>query len=45
MLTFALAAPTDSRLASRLPETHIYTVPVVRQLPRPFPRGRGSAAW
>lgn len=45
MLTSASFAPADSRSAQRLSEAHIYSVPVVRELPRPVPHGLGSAAW
>jgi len=38
-------APVDTRSAQRLSEAHMYSVPVVRELPRPVPRGLGSAAW
>jgi hypothetical protein len=38
-------APVDSRSAQRLSEAHAYTVPVVRELPRPIPQGLGSDAW
>ena len=33
------------RTARRLPETHTYSTPVVRELPRPIPHGLGSTAW
>jgi hypothetical protein len=45
MLTSASYAPADTRHAQRVPETHIYSVPVVRELPRPVPHGLGSTAW
>jgi hypothetical protein len=45
MLTSASYAPVDSRHAPRLAEAHMYTVPVVRELPRPVPHGLGSTAW
>jgi hypothetical protein len=45
MLTSASFAPADTRSAQRLPEAHMYTVPVVRELPRPVPHGLGSTAW
>jgi len=38
-------APTDSRSGSRLPETHIYATPVVREQPRPTLSGLGGSAW
>jgi hypothetical protein len=38
-------APVDTRSAQRLHEAHIYTVPVVREQPRPIPHGLGGAAW
>ena len=38
-------SPVDSRSAQRLPEAHPYTVPVVREQPRPVPHGLGSTAW
>jgi hypothetical protein len=45
MRSFGSIVPVDSRSAQRLPEAHIYTVPVVRELPRPIPRGLGGTAW
>ena len=45
MLTSASYAPADTRHAPRLPEAHTYSVPVVRELPRPVPHGLGSTAW
>ena len=45
MRSFGFIGPVDSRSAQRLPEVHLYTVPVVRELPRPVPRGLGSSAW
>jgi hypothetical protein len=45
MRSFTSFAPVDSRSAQRLPEAHPYTVPVVREQPRPIPHGLGSSAW
>jgi hypothetical protein len=45
MLTSTSYAPVDTRHAPRLTEAHTYTVPVVRELPRPVPHGLGSTAW
>ena len=45
MLTSASYARVDTRHAPRLSEAHTYSVPVVRELPRPIPHGLGSAAW
>jgi hypothetical protein len=45
MRSFASDAPVDTRSAQRLAETHSYTVPVVRELPRPTPHGLGGSAW
>jgi hypothetical protein len=45
MLTSASFAPVDTRSAERLSGAHTYTVPVVRELPRPTPHGLGSTAW
>jgi hypothetical protein len=45
MRSHSLVSPVDSRSAQRLPEAHTYTVPVVRELPRPVPHGLGSTAW
>ncbi len=45
MLTSTSYAPVDTRSAQRLPGAHTYSVPVVRELPRPVPRGLGSFAW
>ena len=36
--------PVGTRSAQRLSEAHLST-PVVRELPRPFPRGLGGTAW
>ena len=38
-------APVDTRSAERLSGAHTYSVPVVRELPRPTPQGLGSTAW
>jgi hypothetical protein len=38
------AAPVDTQFASR-PSAHTYSVPVVRELPRPIPQGLSSSAW
>jgi len=27
------------------PAAHLFSTPVVRELPRPIPRGLGSTAW
>jgi hypothetical protein len=45
MLASASFAPADTRSAQRLSDAHTYTVPVVRELPRPVPHGLGSIAW
>ena len=45
MRSFGYLVPVDTRPAQRLPEAHLYTTPVVRELPRPFPRGLGGTAW
>ena len=45
MRSLGSIVPVDSRSAQRLPEAHIYTVPVVRELPRPIPLGLGGTAW
>jgi hypothetical protein len=45
MLTSASFAPVDTRSAERLSGAHTYSVPVVRELPRPTPHGLGSTAW
>jgi hypothetical protein len=45
MRSFTSDAPVDSRSAQRLPEAHSYTVPVVREQPRPIPHGLGGSAW
>jgi hypothetical protein len=44
MPTSTSFAPVDTRSAQRLP-AHPYSVPVVRELPRPVPHGLGSTAW
>ena len=45
MPTSTSYAPADTRPAQRLSEAHTYSVPVVRELPRPVPHGLGSTAW
>ena len=45
MRSFGSIVPVDSRSAQRLSEAHTYTVPVVRELPRPTPQGLGDTAW
>ena len=45
MLTSTSFAPVDTRSALRSPGAHTYSVPVVRELPRPVPHGLGSVAW
>ena len=45
MLTSTSYAPVDTRHAQRVSSAHTYSVPVVRELPRPVPHGLGSAAW
>jgi hypothetical protein len=45
MPTSTSYAPVDTRSAQRLSESHAFTVPVVRELPRPIPHGLGNAAW
>ena len=45
MPTSTSFAPVDTRSAQRLSGAHIYSVPVVRELPRPVPHGLGSIAW
>ena len=45
MRSFISDAPVDTRSAQRLSETHHYTVPVVREQPRPIPNGLGGSAW
>jgi hypothetical protein len=45
MRSFGSIGPVDSRSAQRLPEAHPYTVPVVRELPRPIPHGLGGTTW
>ena len=45
MRSFNSDAAVDTRAAQRLSEAHHYTVPVVREQPRPTPRGLGSTAW
>jgi hypothetical protein len=45
MRSSSYAGPVDSRFARRLSEAHMYTVPVVRELPRPIPHGLGGTAW
>ena len=45
MLTSSSYAPVDTRSAERLSGAHTYSVPIVRELPRPIPHGLGSTAW
>ena len=45
MRSFGYIVPVDSRSAQRLSEAHTYTVPVVRELPRPTPQGLGGTTW
>ena len=45
MRSFFSVSPVDTRAAQRLSEAHIYTTPVVRELPRPIPQGLGGTAW
>jgi len=45
MRSFGSIVPVDSQSAQRLSEAHTYTVPVVRELPRPFLQGLGGTAW
>jgi hypothetical protein len=45
MRSFGYIVPVDSRSAQRLTEPHIYSVPVVREQPRPIPHGLGGTAW
>ena len=45
MRSFTSDAPVDTRSAQRLSEAHFYTVPVVREQPRPIPHGLGGTAW
>jgi hypothetical protein len=45
MIVSGFNAPAGSHSASRLSESHLYSVPVVRELPRPVPRGLQSSAW
>jgi hypothetical protein len=42
MRSFGYLVPVDSRSVQRLPETHLFTTPVVRELPRPIPQGLGG---
>ena len=44
MLTSSSFAPVDTRSAQRA-IAHMYSVPVVREQPRPAPQGLGSTAW
>ncbi len=45
MRSYGYIVPVDTRYARRLPEAHSYTVPVVREQPRPIPHGLGATAW
>ena len=44
MPTSTSFAPSNTRSAQRA-SAHTYTVPVVREQPRPTPLGIGSTAW
>jgi hypothetical protein len=39
------AAAMDTHAAQRLSGAQIFSVPVVREQPRPVPHGLGSSAW
>ncbi len=46
MRSYEYIVPVDTRSAPRLTEAHMYTTPVVRELPRPIPPGLGgTTAW
>jgi hypothetical protein len=45
MRSFGYIVPVDTRSAQRLSEAHTYSIPVVRELPRPIPQGLGGTAW
>jgi hypothetical protein len=45
MRSFFSDVPVDSRSVPRLSEAHTYSVPVVRELPRPILNGLGGSAW
>jgi hypothetical protein len=45
MRSYGYIVPVDSRSAPRVSDAHIYTVPVVREQPRPLPHGLGGTAW
>ena len=45
MPTSTSLAPVDTPSAQRLSGAQTYSVPVVRELPRPVPHGLGSTAW
>jgi hypothetical protein len=43
MRPFGYVVPVDSRPVQRLSEAHTYSVPVVREQPRPL--GLGGSVW
>jgi hypothetical protein len=45
MRSLGSVSPVDTRAVQRLSEAHMYSTPVVRELPRPIPQGLGSTAW
>ena len=45
MRSFDYIVPVDTRSVQRLTEAHIYSTPVVRELPRPIPQGLVGTAW
>ncbi len=45
MRSYEYIVPVDTRSAQRLPEAHIYSTPVVRELPRPIPQRLGGTVW
>ncbi len=45
MRSLGSVVPVDTRSVQRLSEAHMYSTPVVRELPRPIPQGLGSTAW
>ena len=45
MRAFSSAAPVDSQPHRHSSGGHFYSVPVVREFPRPLPLGLGATAW
>ena len=45
MRSFGYIVPVDTRSVARSSGAHTFSIPVVRELPRPIPQGLGGDAW